>query len=62
MARDYEILMKTSSQFTEWKLTSSRSMLDLQTNKTKTSRDEILKSLREKAQNIFKEVRLTVST
>lgn len=31
-------------------------MLDLQANKTKSSRDEILKTLREKAQNIFKEV------
>ncbi|KAJ6633282.1 Sorting nexin-13 [Pseudolycoriella hygida] len=39
----------------EWKLTSNRSMLDLQTNKTKTSREEILKMLRDKAQNIFNE-------
>lgn len=33
-------------------------MLDLQSNKTKTSRDELLRSLRDRAQNIFKEVTL----
>ncbi|XP_037036659.1 sorting nexin-13-like isoform X1 [Bradysia coprophila] len=46
----------------EWKLTFSRSMLDLQANKTKTSRDELLKSLRDKAQNIFTEYLLPTSS
>lgn len=41
----------------EWKLSATGCMLDIQTNKNKSSREEILNNLREKACNIYKEVR-----
>lgn len=39
----------------EWKLSSNRCLVDLQTNKIKSSRDEILKTLRDKATHIYRE-------
>lgn len=39
----------------EWKVTSNRCILDLQTTKAK-GKDEIMRSLRDKADTIYKEV------
>lgn len=45
------------SSILEWKLSATGCMLDIQTNKNKSSREEILNNLREKAGNIYREVR-----
>ncbi|XP_058059091.1 sorting nexin-13-like [Anopheles bellator] len=39
----------------EWKLTTSQSFSEIQVNKTKLSRDEVLRSIREKANNLYRE-------
>lgn len=41
--------------FSEWKLSSNRCLQDLQSNKVKSTRDEIVKSIRDKASHIYKE-------
>jgi hypothetical protein len=42
----------------EWKITTSKTIADLQMNKTKETKDELMKNLRDKAWHLYKEVRI----
>lgn len=42
--------------FPEWKLTTSQSFSDIQINKSKLTRDEVMRIIREKANNLYQEV------
>lgn len=42
--------------FSEWKITTSQSFSEVQINKSKPSREEVMRVIREKANNLYQEV------